>query len=88
MKKLIKKFLLNWWPPYLREELTMSERIVRELCDEWAEIDTYVENLCLRYGIAEDKVYGNSYGVPSIEEKLDFLIQKIESGVDISFFKK
>jgi hypothetical protein len=75
----VKKFLLNYWPPYLREELATHKRLVTSLCDEWAECDTYIENLCLKHGLSEEKVYGNSYGVPMMEEKVDMLIEKLKS---------
>lgn len=73
------KLLLNYWPPFLQRKLSDEKAITRALCNEWAACDTYIENLCLKFGISEDDVYGNSYYVPSIEEKVDMLIKQIES---------
>lgn len=73
----MKKLLLNFWPPFLQKKLSEKRAITTSLCNEWATCDTYIENLCFKYGLSEDEVYGNSYYVPSIEEKVDLLIKKI-----------
>lgn len=54
-----------------------KDKMIRNLCDEWAETDTYIEQLCEKHGVPEFEIYGDSYGVPGIQEKVDSLVAKL-----------
>lgn len=76
--KNIKKFILNWWPPYLHEKIKEQDQMIKNLCDDWAEDDTHIENLCFKYGFTEDQVYGDSYFSLSLQDKVDLLVTLIK----------
>lgn len=44
---------------------------------DWAEDHTCLQNLCLKAGIAESKVLGDSYGVPCIQDLAEMLVEKL-----------
>lgn len=45
------------------------------LCREWASDHTHLQSLCLKAGIGNDVVNGDSYGVPGIEDLANMLDQ-------------
>ncbi|MEM6884061.1 MAG: hypothetical protein AAF571_03455 [Verrucomicrobiota bacterium] len=51
----------------------------REMRMEWAEDHTHLEELCKKAGCTDYEVYGDSYGVPTIQDLADLLYSKIKS---------
>lgn len=49
------------------------------LAQEWADADSHIERACLDNGLTKEQVYGDSYGVPTIEEKVDMLVEKLKN---------
>ena len=62
----------------LEEIIKDQEEMIKSLCDEWAEDDTYIEKLCFKYGFTEDQVWGDSYYTPGIMDKVDLLCSLID----------
>jgi hypothetical protein len=55
----------------------MTEKCLHMANTEWAEDDTYMEKLCLEVGCSESETYGDSYCVPSIQDKADLIGSKL-----------
>lgn len=60
------------------EKVNRLQNLAKYLTDEWAEIDTHINNVCLANGLSELEVYGNDYGVPTIEDKVDSLVKLLK----------
>ena len=45
--------------------------------EQWAEDDTFINDVCLLNEVPEFEIYGNSYGVPGIQEKVKSLVIKL-----------
>jgi len=65
--------LIQGFSKYSREELERHHAL--ELLD-WAETDTYIRKKC-RGIIKDEDIDGDTYGVPTIEDLVDKLIEKI-----------
>jgi hypothetical protein len=61
---------------YTREEL--EKKYAMFLLD-WAETDTYVREKC-KDVLTDFEINGDSYGVPTVEEIVDKLVEKIKNG--------
>lgn len=62
------------------EKITDLGKLFKIACQEWAEDHTYLQELCLKEGLTEDEVYGDSYGVPGIQDLVEMLVRKIKEG--------
>ncbi len=45
---------------------------------EWSEDHSFLQDLCKKAGYSDIAVYGDSYGVPSIQDLADMLFDKIQ----------
>ena len=63
----------------LKEVIADKQKQIKLLCDEWADTDTYINKICIDLGIEEDKINGDSYGVPTIEDKVDLIVEKLKN---------
>lgn len=53
-----------------------SEKTINNLCQEWADDHTHLQNLCRAVGYDEHAVEGDSCGIRSISELADMLHAK------------
>lgn len=61
----------------MKSEIKLLQKQISLLCEEWADDDTFIENLCLLNGLSEEEVYGNTYYVPGVQEKVEMLVKKL-----------
>lgn len=53
---------------YRFNSLEEANETIRDLCNEWAEDHTMLQEACIRAGYSKSEVEGDSYGVPDIQE--------------------
>lgn len=58
-------------------ELSKKEKLLKQSCDDWAEDHTYLQETAKRIGIDSKRIYGNSYGVPGIQELVDMIVEHL-----------
>lgn len=63
------------------DKIEEQQKMIKSLCEDWAESHTHAQNVAKRVGVPEAKVEGDSYGVPCIEELVDMIAQKFETGL-------
>jgi hypothetical protein len=61
------------------DETSSLRCLLAQMCDEWAEDHTALQKMCLEAGCSEDEVYGDSYGVPAIQDLAAMLRDKLVS---------
>lgn len=47
-------------------------------CEEWAEDHSFLQELCKKAGYGDHAIYGDSYGVPGIQDLAQLLFDKIK----------
>lgn len=62
----------------LERELATECAINQRNCEDWAHDHTHLQNLCRKAGYDENAVEGDRYGIRSIEQLGDMLMEKIE----------
>jgi len=54
----------------------MSDQdMIKALCLDWSEAHTYCQKVALNLGATDFEVYGDSYGVPGIEDLVDLIVR-------------
>jgi len=61
----------------LERELATECAINQRNCEDWASDHTYFQNLCRKAGYDEHAVEGDRYGIRSIQQLGDMLLDKI-----------
>ncbi len=61
----------------LRNELKGVREMMRRECVDWAEDHTYAQTVAKRVGVPAEKVEGDSYGVPGIQDLIDMIAERI-----------
>ncbi len=61
----------------LRNELKGVREMLRRECVDWAEDHTYAQTVAKRVGVPANKVEGDSYGVPGIQDLIDMIAERI-----------
>ena len=61
----------------LKKQVAEKQKIIEYMCLDWAHDHTYVENIAKKLGIPQDRIEGDSYGVPGIIELVDMIVEKI-----------
>lgn len=61
----------------LRSELDRVREMLRRECADWAEDYTYAQTVAKRVGVPAEKVEGDSYGVPGIQDLIDMIAARI-----------
>lgn len=75
---------LHWlgrhsWIAATGKDPVQTERNYSDALLQWAEDDSYLEELCLRVGCTENETMGDSYGVPDIQDKADLIVAKLQT---------
>ncbi|MCK9154735.1 MAG: hypothetical protein M0P12_01325 [Paludibacteraceae bacterium] len=62
--------------------MDVNEKI-KCLCIEWAEDHSHLQKLCLEAGYDAGEVYGDTFGVPGIQDLADMLFKRIPPNIHI-----
>lgn len=61
---------------------TDNERLkktIANLCEDWAEDHTHLQELCIKAGCDAETVYDNSVGILSISDLADMLVKQLNA---------
>jgi hypothetical protein len=61
----------------LRSEVKKLRKMLRLDCIEWADDHTYAQKVAKRVGVPVDRVEGDSYGVPGIQDLIDMIAERV-----------
>lgn len=61
----------------MADALEHQAKMTRLHCLDWAEAHTHAQSVAKRIGVPPDKVDGDSYGVPGIEDLVDMIAERV-----------